>query len=474
MMKSNSPGTGNGSSMGKLPPVLPWLGYNTVAVPLLVSGMYLAGFVSEKAKQGSDGRRKLAARLALNEARLRGCVWVHVSSAGEYEQARPLLRALRERLGGNVPTLLTVFSPSGHAHATAHPETDVVEYLPLDTVFAMEHLLARLRPIALVFVRYDCWPNLVWSARRRGVPRVLLGASLHARSQRLRPVARKFFGSVYQHFDAIGTIDESDSVQFREGFDVEPARLRVVGDTRVDQVMHRYERAAESEFPKSLAASGLRYVVLGSVWPADEQAVLAPALELVQQDRSVGLLIAPHEPTPEHLRSLAERARAKGLEPSRLSELVELESGRRRGTAPTDPERWRVVLVDTVGVLAELYRAGIAAYVGGGFTTGVHSVLEPAVCGLPVVFGPRHVNSAAAGHLLDRRAATLVHDASSAQRALEALVHDEGERTEQGRRAQHYVQEQAGATGRSLDLLWEVLDRSAGTQSQRPDPGAST
>lgn len=466
---------GHESPAGSNPPLLPWIGYNALAVPLLIGGMHLARFTSEKAKLGHEGRRRLWTRIALHEARLRDCVWVHVSSAGEYEQARPLLRAMRARLGPEVPTLLTVFSPSGHAHATQHPETDVIEYLPLDTVFAMEHLLGRVRPSALVYVRYDCWPNLVWSARRRGVPQVLLGASLHARSQRLRPVARRFFGSVYQGLDAIGTIDESDAAQFRQAFDVHPSRLRVVGDSRVDQVVHRHQRAESAALPRAFAAAGLEYLVLGSVWPADEQAILGPALERVREHERLGLIVAPHEPTPDHLQSLEQRCRDKGLVPTRLSELVELRTGERRSTAAAkDPARWRVVLVDTVGVLAELYRAGIAAYVGGGFTTGVHSVLEPAVCGLPVLFGPRHVNSAAAGHLLERDAATLVTDAESAHRSLHALLGDATQREARGRRAALYVEEQSGATERSLDLLWSVLDPRTRARSRQERSDAQT
>jgi 3-deoxy-D-manno-octulosonic-acid transferase len=456
------------------PPLLPWLAYNSLAVPLLVGGMFAARFVNEKAKSAAEGRHRLRARIDLHAERLRGCVWVHVSSAGEYEQARPLLRALRARPGTRVPTLLTVYSPSGHAHATQHQETDVVEYLPLDTVPAMEYLLGRLQPSAIVFVRYDCWPNLVWSARRRGIPVVLLGASLHDRSQRSRPFARRFFASVYRQLDAIGTIDETDSAQFRENFGVDPARLHVVGDSRVDQVVHRFERAAEAALPRTLAETGWRYLILGSVWPADENVVLGPSLDLLQHDARAGLVIAPHEPTPEHLLALEQKIGARGLTTARLSELVELRTGQRRQPPhDDDPARWRIVLVDTVGVLAEIYRAGAVAYVGGAFTTGVHSVLEPAVCGLPVLFGPRHVNSAAAAHLIARDAASVVNDAPSARRALLHHFGDESVRSARGRRAEGYVQEQSGATQRNLDLLFRIVEGPA-TRSQEFASGSST
>ena len=194
-----------------------------------------------------------AVKADLHRARLQGCVWFHASSAGEYEQARPILRALRDRFGPGLPTLATVFSPSGHARASAHPDADVVDYLPFDTPRNTERLVRRLRPRAVVFVKYDCWPNLVWSARRHRVPVMLLGASLHRASQRSSGLARHFFRSVYGSLDAVGTIAEDDARRFREQLDLEASRVQVTGDSRVDQIVRRYEEAGDSPL---LAAFG--------------------------------------------------------------------------------------------------------------------------------------------------------------------------------------------------------------------------
>ena len=437
-------------------PLIPWLGYNVLAVPVLIGGMHLGRFFDEKARAGIEGRRRLWTRIDAHASRLQGCVWFHASSAGEYEQARPMIRAVRERLGDDVPTLLTVFSPSGHAHATNHPETDIVEYLPLDSFPAAERLLSKLKPRALVFVRYDCWPNLVWSASRKKVPQLLLGASLHARSQRLNGTSRSFFKSVYRHFDAIGAIDRSHADRFRNAFEVAGSRLHVTGDSRVDQVVARYEAAADAPIPTALGANGWRYLVLGSSWPADERIVRNAALDTIAARENWGLIVAPHEPTLDHLAELERAIQAKGLSSVRLSELFDLRTGARRDDG-ADRTRERIVLVDAVGLLASLYRAGAASYVGGGFTTGVHSVLEPAVCGLPVLFGPRHGNAVEAGLLIERGGGRAIETAAEFRREFEGLCDDEEHRARAGGKARELVTQQSGATARNVDLLMRTV-----------------
>jgi 3-deoxy-D-manno-octulosonic-acid transferase len=443
-------------------PFLPWLGYNGLAVPAMMVGAQVGRLVDPKIRTGFEERRKVYERFELNRAALEGCVWFHASSAGEYEQARPILQALRERFPQRFPTLATVFSPSGHARASAYPDADVVEYLPFDTLTGMERLVGRLRPRALVFVKYDCWPNLVWTARRHRVPSVLLGASLHRASQRSSGLARHFFRSVYGSLDAIGTIGPSDADRFQEQLGVRPERIHVTGDSRVDQIIRRHEDGADSPLVDAFDGLPWRYLVLGSTWPKDDEAFLPAAADALHTHGECGLILAPHEPGPRALERIEARLRSRGLEAVRLSQLVEPRTSKRRTTAAAkNPSSWRVILVDSVGQLATLYRMGHVAFVGGGFTTGVHSVLEPAVCGLPVIFGPRHANAIEAGRLLEAGGGACARDREEAAALLKRWLDDEAARDEASRKALDQVQAQRGATARNLDLLVEVAQLDA-------------
>lgn len=443
-----------GDGRGGHIPFLPWLGYNGLALPAMLVGAQVGRLVDPKIRAGFDERRKVYERFELNRAALEGCIWFHASSAGEYEQARPILRALRERFDQRFPTLATVFSPSGHARASAYPDADVVEYLPFDTLTGMERLVSRLQPRALVFVKYDCWPNLVWTARRHRVPTLLLGASLHRASQRSSGLARHFFRSVYGSLDAIGAIAESDAERFRRQLGVDAARISVTGDSRVDQIILRHEEAVDSPLVDAFRGLPWSYIVMGSTWPRDDEAFLPAVTDALHTHGESGLILAPHEPGPQALERIEGRLKSRGLEAVRLSQLVEPRTLKRRTTAAAkNPASWRVILVDSVGQLATLYRVGHIAFVGGGFTTGVHSVLEPAVCGLPVAFGPRHSNAIEATRLLEAGGGACARDREEAASILRRWLDDSSAWEKASARAFEQVQAQRGATARNLELL---------------------
>jgi 3-deoxy-D-manno-octulosonic-acid transferase len=443
------------------PPLIPWLAYNFLAVPAWWSGFHLARLFDEKAEASLAGRRQLFQRLDHQRSRLQGCLWFHASSAGEVEQCRPLLRAARDSRLNSRPTLLTVYSPSGFAHATEHAEADHVEYLPLDTLWSCDRMMRWLQPSALIYLRYDAWPNLVWTARAARVPLFLVSATLSAQSRRHHRGFHGFFSSVYRAFDRIGCLSEDDARAFVDLYSLSPERVSVTGDSRFDQVLERSAEAANAPLVGLLRAQSWRYMVLGSTWPADDRITLsALTQELAEYDRR-GLVLVPHEPTPTALASLEERLRGQGIASRRWSELVELHTGRRRSTAAArDDQSWRVIIVDAVGILAELYHAADLAYVGGGFGAGVHSVLEAAAAGIPVLFGPRHQRSREATHLIDREAGACIRNASDLSRELrryrEASACDRA-----GENAQSYLTEASGAAERNLALVESVLFRES-------------
>ena len=223
---------------------------------------------SPKLRAGSEGRRDLMARLAAAADGVRGGVWFHVTSVGEYEQARPVINAIKER-DGDVPVMVTHFSPSGFEFARKRPCADLHDYLPFDNPADMERLVALWQPRLLVFVKFDCWPNQVLAADRAGVPVVLLAGSLQPESARLRPLARPLFRDVFDRFAHIGVCSAEDQRRFREGLRVS-CPVTVTGDTRVEQVILRFEAAREGETARRLKGLGGRLLILGSTWPPDE------------------------------------------------------------------------------------------------------------------------------------------------------------------------------------------------------------
>ena len=417
--------------------------------PVLAGLVPLAAPFSAKLAAGVAGRRGLLRRLLNATATVRGGVWFHVTSVGEYEQARPLIAALQEREPGR-PVMVTHFSPSGWEYAHRRSCADLHDYLPFDDPRSMARLVAAWRPRALVFIKFDCWPNQVLAAHRAGVPVVLLAGSLQPASARLKGPGRALYRDVFDRFAHIGVCTPDDAGRFTEGMGV-GAPVSVTGDTRVEQVILRWEAAREGRTAARLKALGGRVLVLGSTWPPDEALWLPVLPRLLADHPDLTVVLTPHEPSARRLAGLEKALDAAGVRHLRLGRL----------TGGADAAGARAVLVDSVGALAEIYRAGHLAYVGGSFTTGVHNTMEPAVCGMPVLFGPRIRNAEEAGLLVRRGAGFVLRTPAEARAAAGRLLADDDERTRLGREAHRVVMEQRGATARSLAVLEPLLARRA-------------
>ena len=390
-------------------------------------------------------RRGIRARFrAWGEARrdpARPLLWMHAPSVGEGLQARPVLQLARERRP-DLQLAYTFFSPSAAAFARGL-DADFADYLPFDTPGDARAALDALRPTALVFSKLDVWPRLAAEAHRRGVRLGLVSATLAATSSRRRGPTAALLAGAYARLDLVGAIDAEDADRL-VALGVRPGVISVTGDTRYDQVWARAHAADRAGPLLAPLASARPTLVAGSTWPADEQ-VLLPAWTTLRRDLPPArLIIAPHEPTPAHLAPIEAWARAAGLSLARLG-------------AP-EAAAADIVLVDRVGVLGDLYALADAAFVGGGFhAAGLHSVLEPAAFGAPVLFGPRHAASRDAGLLLAADAAATATDAAGLRRALASWLADPSAGRAAGARARTVVESGLGAAERSYALVARLL-----------------
>lgn len=315
----------------------------------------------------------------------RPLLWVHAPSVGEGLQALPVIQRFRARRP-DAQIVYTFFSPSAERFAKT-VRADYHDYLPFDDAREMEGVLDALRPTAIVFSKLDVWPVLSEKAAARGVKLGLLSATVPESSRRRSGIALLALRDAYAALDVVGAISPSDAERLlRMG--VRGATLQVTGDTRYDQVWAR----ANSQ---SAARDALieRYddprptVVAGSTWPSDEQRLLPAWLQTRRQVPNARLIIAPHELSPSHLSSIGKWTTECSLSLSRTSD--------------PHPRNTDVLLVDQYGILGDMYAVADAAYVGGGFhDAGLHSLLEPASFGVPVLIGPLHTDNRDANLLL--------------------------------------------------------------------------
>ncbi len=364
---------------------------------------------------------------------------MHAPSVGEGLQALPVLQLMRARRP-EVQIAYTYYSPSA-AHFAARLEADFADYLPFDTVGDARRAIACLAPNALVFSKLDIWPLLTETAAELGVKLGVVSGTLSRHSRRGGMLGRQLLGDAYRKFDSVGAASPGDAKRFRaQG--VPYARVSVTGDTRYDQV---WERATHGDTALVESLRSVRpTVVAGSTWPSDERRLLKAWAGVMKGLPHARLIIAPHEISGVHIAGILAWAKLQGRSVARID------------TAAPDTD---VIVVDRVGVLGDLYALGHIAYVGGAFhRAGLHSVLEPAAFGLPVVFGPGHSRSADAANLIAARGGFAIHKAAELERCILSFFYSDDERQIAGGRAKEMVRRGLGAAERSFALVSRLLD----------------
>lgn len=406
--------------------------YRWFLAPFVKSSLNLfAPFLGPKLRTLVRGknRREFALSEPEEAIRERRPLWIHASS-GEVEYARPVLRALKEK-HPELPLLVTYSSPSAIRLIQSIPDLSAWGPVPWESASDVQAFLRRFRPRALMVARTDLWPVLIDEVSKAGIPSLMFSATFASNSSRLRGFARWLTGFSLRRLTHLQVVSEDDRQSL--GSLADGLSMEIAGDTRFDQVSHRLSHP--KPLPVSLRPAMGPVLVAGSTWPEDERHLLAA----VKEAPDWKVLLAPHETTPAHLEGLERAMQENGLSFQRFS----------RGGSWTN----QVLLVDHVGLLAELYSWGDLAFVGGSFKKQVHSVMEPLAAGLRVLVGPHHLNNREALSFREvlSRGTPLVLPVSGSQDLLKALRNSAlvGDKTE----IQKLVHAQEGATDKALTWM---------------------
>ena len=361
-------------------------------------------------------------------------LWMHCASLGEFEQGRPLLESLRRRYPDH-KLVLTFFSPSGYVVRRDWPGADYVFYLPLDSAGNARRFVAAVRPRLAIFVKYEFWYFYLRELRRQGCPAVAVAAIFRPDQIYFRPWGG-FFRRILGQLTHIFTQNEA-SAELLRGAGL--TTVSVAGDPRFDTVAATASAPARAlPLVEAFVADGAPVLVAGSTWPEDLPA-LAPLLRAHAPE--LRFIVAPHEISEAHL--LAIEAALPGL-----TVRYSVATSATVATA-------RLLLIDNVGLLSQLYRFGHFAYLGGAFGAGLHNTLEAAAFGLPVFFGPRYHAFQEAVALVGLGCAFSVQSADELRYAFDKLLYDEAARLRVQDRSLDYVHQHAGATERIMRALAE-------------------
>ncbi len=397
-----------------------------------------------KAAAWVKGREKLWDRLEKAAPALKGCLWMHCASVGEFEQGRPLLEAIKKERP-DLPVLLTFFSPSGYEARKDYPLATVVEYLPPDNAGNAERLQNLIAPKAAIFVKYEFWFYHLKALQQKNVPTFLVSA-LFRKEQPFFHWYGSAWRKMLSFFTRIFTQDEA-SQELLAGLGLN--QVSIGGDTRFDRVSEIVAQQEELPLAKAFAGKG-PVLICGSTWPADEK-LLSSALDAMKAG-APKCIVVPHE---LHEQQLADSEQFFPKPLARWSELEQAPAG--NVAATLGKEEHGTLLVDRMGLLARLYRYGSVAYVGGGFTDGIHSLLEAAAWGVPVIFGPDHEKFPEARGLINAGAGIEVSSEKDLNAALDLWFKDPSALKTASEAASRYVQDRTGASSKVLGRVLEVL-----------------
>jgi len=414
--------------------------YNIIFIPILYVILVLISLFYKKVRRGISGRKRIFEELILNRLTLdlsKINIWFHSSSLGEFEQAKPIIEKLKKET--DVKIVVSFFSPSGYENSKKYPFADIITYLPFDSEWRARRFIEIISPNIVVFMRYDIWPNHIWSLKKKRIPILLVDATMKKKSPRKLPLLRSFHKYLFEDFTKILTVSDEDADGFKS-FKCKNVQIKVVGDTRFDRVYSRSLASRESKIINKEVLINKKVLVAGSTWQQDEDVIIPSFLKLLKFDSDAVMIIAPHEPTLLHLEKL-ENEFAGQASFIRLSNI-------------NNYKNENIIIVDSIGVLSILYSYADVAFIGGSFKINVHNVLEAAVYGVPVLFGPKIENSQEAIKLLEAGGGIMIKDKKMFYRTLRKLFSDENLIKETGKRSFEFVNKNVGTTDRIIKEIF--------------------
>jgi 3-deoxy-D-manno-octulosonic-acid transferase len=416
--------------------------YNVIFLPAFYLALFLISLFNAKVRKGFWSRFGLSRQLKpfLKQKSNHPVMVLHCASMGEFEHTKPfLVEFKKERPEYQIMVLF--FSPSGYENVKSFPVVDHFMYSPHECIVSLWSFMNKVKPSLWIVAKHDVWPNQVWFCRLFHVPLFLINASLHEQSSRLFWLMRPFNRSVYKHFTRILAVSSADRYNFSRL--VNNGICQVVGDTKYDQVIYRRDESRHKQIMPPDIYNGRWVMVAGSTWPEDHFHLIPAMKKLLEENEKAMFVICPHEPTTAHLEEL--RIHLGEVRAALLSGLDHYRNE-------------KIIIIDRIGVLANLYGIGKVAYVGGSFKQNIHNVLEAAVYKIPVLFGPVNQNSHESQLLKAGKGGWEVHNALEIQHVVEKFMINDVYRQESGWQAFKVVQDHGGATVKTIRNILSVVN----------------
>lgn len=390
--------------------------YN-ISIHVYVIAIRITALFNTKAKVWITARENLFQKLTKATKGVEDVTWFHCASLGEFEQGKPVIESYKQKYPKH-KILLTFFSPSGYEIRKDYKGADWVFYLPADTKANAKRFISIVKPIKVLFIKYEFWFNYMSELKKQNVPFYSVSTIF-----RKEQVFFKYgwFAKQLNNANHFFVQDHNSKALLQN---IRVSNCTVSGDTRFDSVIANTKNAISipliEEFSKNKTT-----IICGSTWPKDE----ALLVKYIKENPNYNYIIAPHE--LQHISALQNQTDA--LLFSKADNINISNSN--------------VLIIDSIGILSDIYKYGDLAYIGGGFSGGIHNILEAVAFGLPVVFGPNYKKFNEATELINKKGAISISNYRELTSAVDFFnAFDKSI-------AINYVQKNSGATDTILNQL---------------------
>jgi len=401
----------------------------TIGIKLYYLLALIVSVFNKKAKQWVNGRKNIFRELENSKISKYENIWFHVSSLGEFEQARPLMEKIKQK-HKDYKIVLTFFSPSGYEIRKNYEFADFVYYLPIDTRKNAENFISLVNPKKAFFVKYDFWYYYLKELNNKKID-IFLVSSIFLKNQIFFKAIGKWYANMLRFFTVL-FVQNQESLDLLNSINID--NVIIAGDTRFDRVIEIAESTAENQIIKSFVGDE-KCIIAGSTWFQDEQLLS----RYINNSENLKLIIAPHEIHENHIVNLLQIINRPVVRYSR-AERIELKD-------------YEVMIIDNIGMLADIYKYGNIAYIGGGFGAGIHNIIEAAVHGMPIVFGPKFNKFNEAKEMIELKTAFSINNFMEIKTKFDLFISDDNYLETISQRAKDYVMKNKGASDIILDKV---------------------
>lgn len=362
-------------------------------------------------------------------------VWFHVASLGEFEQGRPIIEYLKLH-HPTIEIILTFFSPSGYEIRKNYEYADFITYLPLDTVKNAQKFIQLVKPDITVFVKYEFWHHHLDALQKNNIPTFLISAIFRKNQLFFKPMGI-FFRNMLKNINYF-FVQNEDSAKLLTDIGIQ--NVIVAGDTRIDRVLKIAKTVPKNTIVESFVKNK-KILIAGSTWAAGET-ILTRHIN-TEKHEDWKYIIAPHEIHEEHIQ--------------KLLSLLQVPYVRYTKAKKENLDTPKVLIIDNIGLLNQLYKYGRIAYIGGGFGKGIHNILEPAAFGCPIIFGNNHQKFDEANRLIASNGAFVINNFEDFEYIFDYLNEEENYQGASSK-VTNFLKENKGATDKVVLEMEKIIN----------------